>query len=154
MSYIQYSIWIFLNSVIKLQLEKILQLDGGLTKPMNAYSCNNADDLQLNNWTDFTSSKRDQCPQHMLCACVCVWYMHILHNVVSSSCTLAAALRGTISDCLIKGPRGRPNWGAQWYKQLYFVLAFRTGWVILLVSRALLVLEYSWNIVWYSAMWD
>lgn len=71
---------------------------------MNVYSCSNADDLQLNNWTDIRSAKPH--PWKMLC--VCVPCMHIFYNLVSSNCKLVAVLRGTISDCLIKDARGFP----------------------------------------------
>lgn len=34
--------------------------------------------------------------------------MHILYNLVSSNCKLVAVLKGAMSDCLIKDPRGFP----------------------------------------------
>lgn len=39
---------------------------------------------------------------------VCVPRMRILYNLVSSKCKFVAVLTGTISDCLIKDPRGFP----------------------------------------------
>lgn len=129
---------------------------------MNVYSCNNANELQSDNWVDI-DQQRDI--HGTWWGGLCVWtHASILaYHALSffklqiSYCSQRQYIRLSYyyrHHLCFSSLRGKSGCGTQRYMKLYFALASRTCSVISLLSRALLNLEYSWNIVWNIAMWD